>query len=144
MEYLSLFLLAILAGSFLPAASELYFIYLMGSEHSFILLLGAASLGNTIGGMTCYFIGRYGGRPLIKKVFNKGEDKLDLWESRLKDRSEWTALFAWLPVVGELLAAVIGLIPGRVFHVAIYMFIGKLLRYLGVYYFSDFVLKNFL
>lgn len=144
MEYFSLFLLAILAGSFVPVVSELYFIYLMQSEHSFFLLMAAASIGNTIGGMTCYFIGRYGGRPLIKKYLNKGEESLDLWESRLRNKSEWTALFAWLPFVGELLSAVIGLIPGRVGHVVIFMFIGKLLRYLGVYFFSDFVVQNFL
>ena len=144
MEYISLFTLAALAGSFIPAVSEVYFIYLMQQEHSFTLLLLSASVGNTLGGMTCYFIGRYGGRPLIKKIFRKGEEKLDEWELRLKDKSEWTALFSWLPFVGELLSAVIGLIPGRVIHVTIFMFIGKFLRYVGVYFFSDFVKNNFL
>lgn len=144
MEYISLFFLAILAGSFVPAVSEVYFIILMQNEHSMFLLLLAASVGNTIGGMTCYFIGRYGGRPLIKKVFRKGEDKLDFWEVKLRSKSEWTALFSWLPFVGELMSAVIGLIPGRALHVTGYMFIGKLLRYIGVYYFSDFVSANFL
>ena len=130
-----------MAGSFVPAVSEVYFIYLMQSEHDIWLLLLSASVGNTIGGMTCYFIGRYGGRALIKKVFKKGEDKLDYWEHKLRGRSEWTALFSWLPFIGEFLSAVIGLIPGRVFHVLGFMFIGKLVRYIGVYMFSDLVVK---
>ena len=142
MEYLSLFFVAALAGSFVPAVSEVYFIYLMQGDHSMFLLLLSASMGNTIGGMSCYFIGRYGGRTLIKKLFREGEEKLNLWERRLRGRSEWTAFFSWLPFVGELLSAVVGLIPGRLLYVLTYMYVGKLLRYVGVYYFSDFVVKN--
>lgn len=142
MEYISLFFIAFLAGSFVPAASEVYFIYLMQQEYNIMLLLLAASLGNTIGGMSCYLIGRFGGRPLVKKVFKKGEHSLGFWEEKLRTKSEWTALFTWLPIVGELLSAVIGLVKGRIIPVIIFMFIGKLLRYLGLYYFSDFLKHN--
>lgn len=137
MEYISLFGLSFLAGSFLPAASEVYFVYLMQQEHNLWVLLISASVGNTLGGLTCYGIARYGGRALIKKFLKEGDERLDYWEQKLRSRSEWTALFAWLPILGEVIAAVIGLIPGRIIYVIIFMFTGKLLRYVFLYQLSS-------
>ena len=70
MIFLGLFLTSFLAGSFVPLGSEAHLIYLANEGYSFYPLLLIATIGNTLGGLTCYLIALYGGRPLIKKYFN--------------------------------------------------------------------------
>ena len=55
--YVGLFLSAFIAGSILPFSSEAVMVILAGMGLDPVGCLIAASLGNTLGGMTCYWIG---------------------------------------------------------------------------------------
>ena len=126
---LSLLLTSFLAGSFIPLGSEAYLALLYKQGYEFWPLLLFSSIGNTLGGMSCYLISRFGGRPLIRKYLRTGDQKLNIWEGRLQGRGEWVALFCWLPVVGELIATVLGLSSQKYGRITFYMFLGKLGRY---------------
>lgn len=126
---LTLFLTSFLAGSFVPLGSEVHLLYLYHHGEAYLPLLFYASLGNALGGMTCYLIGKIGGRKLIIKYLAVGDKKLKYWESKLENKSEWIALFAWLPFVGEVLAACLGMISNRWKTVFLYILIGKMCRY---------------
>lgn len=130
MIFISLFVTSFLAGSFFPMGSEAHFLYLQDQGESLLGLLISASLGNTLGGMSCYAIARFGGIPLIKKYLKHDEQKLATWEKKLEGKSEFMAMFCWLPFVGELIATALGLVSKRTFKVLTYMYIGKLGRYL--------------
>ena len=58
--YIGLFISALLAGSIIPFSSELVMIALVKVGLSPVLCVIAATLGNTVGGMTCYYMGRLG------------------------------------------------------------------------------------
>lgn len=64
--YLGLLLSALIAGSILPFSSELVLVALVKLGLSPALCVLSAALGNTVGGMTCYYIGRLG-RYCFKK-----------------------------------------------------------------------------
>lgn len=130
MLWAGLLFTSFLAGSFFPLGSEAHVLYLLSEGHPFLSILLVASIGNTLGGMTCYFIALYGGRPLIKKVFKYDDEKLDRWEKKLSGKYEWAALFCWLPIVGEIIATVLGLLSEKKSLIFILMFAGKLGRYL--------------
>ena len=65
--YLGLFISALLAGSIVPFSSELVMgaLVAMGLEPWLCVL--AATLGNTLGGLTCYWLGRLGRIDWIEK-----------------------------------------------------------------------------
>ena len=55
-----LFISALLAGSIVPFSSELVLVALVKLGLPPIACLISATLGNTVGGMTCYYMGRLG------------------------------------------------------------------------------------
>lgn len=57
--YWGLFLSALIAGSVLPFSSEAVMVVLAGMGLDPVGCVVAAALGNTLGGMTCYWIGRW-------------------------------------------------------------------------------------
>lgn len=67
--YLGLFISALLAGSIVPFSSELVMIALIKVGLSPVMCVLFATLGNTIGGMTCYYMGRLGNVVWIEKYF---------------------------------------------------------------------------
>lgn len=130
MEFVNLFTLSFLAGSFVPVGSEVYFLYLQTQGQTLWQILVVASIGNTLGGMTCYYIARKGRIPLLRKYFKHTEQELEKWQKKLKGKAEVGALLCWLPLVGEIIASAIGLLSDKALRVLIFMFIGKFGRYL--------------
>ena len=55
-----LFISALLAGSIVPFSSELVLVTLVKLGLPPVACLLSATLGNTVGGMTCYYMGRLG------------------------------------------------------------------------------------
>ncbi len=125
----NLLIISFLAGSFIPLGSEAYLLYLQSVGHSLSWILVIATLGNTLGGMTCYLLAKYKGRAVTLKFLRFDQERLDLWEKRLSGRGEWLSFFCWLPFVGEFIAAVCGLLQLRASYIFLYMFFGKLFRY---------------
>jgi len=112
-----------LAATVVPFSSEaVLFGYLhLHPEHA-ALAVALATVGNTAGGMTTYFIGR-----LVPE--RKPDTKALAW---LKRYGAPATFFAWLPLVGDALCAAAGWL--RVNWVAAlgFMAAGRLARYLAV------------
>ena len=93
------------------------------------MLLFVATLGNTFGGMTCFWIAKYGGKPLIEKWLKLDIQKLNKWEKKISGRGEWLALFCWIPFIGEIIASACGLVSLASTKVLLFMGLGKCIRY---------------
>ena len=72
-----LFISALLAGSIVPFSSELVLVALIKLGLPPIACLLSATLGNTAGGMTCYYMGRLGKIAWIEKYFKVKKEKVD-------------------------------------------------------------------
>lgn len=133
-----MFASAFLSATILPGNSEVIFIALavpklaLGSWLSadIFWLIFIATMGNGLGSLTTYWIGR---------LFPKMESKnaRTLWVMNLLQRYGALALLlSWLPVVGDVFCAVAGWLRLNVLKSTLCIFFGKLLRYVGLLFLS--------
>ena len=127
--YIGLFISALLAGSIIPFSSELVMIALVKVGLSPVLCVIAATLGNTVGGMTCYYMGRLGKVDWIEKYFKVKKEKVEKMQQFLQGKGALMAFFAFLPFVGEVIAIALGFMRSNIWLTTTSMFTGKLIRY---------------
>ncbi|HIZ02102.1 MAG TPA: DedA family protein [Candidatus Bacteroides merdipullorum] len=127
--YVGLFISALLAGSIVPFSSELVMgaLVAMGLEPWLCVL--AATLGNTLGGLTCYWLGRLGRIDWIEKYLGVKREKVERMQRFLQGRGALMAFFAFLPFVGEAIAVALGFMRSNLWLTTVSMFAGKLARY---------------
>ena len=130
--YPGLFISALLAGSIVPFSSELVMVALVKVGLSPTLCVLAATLGNTLGGMTCYYMGRLGKTDWIEKYFKVKKEKIDKTQRFLQGKGALMAFFAFLPFVGEAIAIALGFMRSNVYLTTASMFVGKLVRYIAM------------
>ena len=127
--YVGLFLSAFVAGSILPFSSEVVLVILVRMGLDPLLCLFAAASGNTLGGMTCYWIGHLGKRDWITRYLRVEPAKIDRVSRFLEGKGALFAFFTFLPYVGEAVAIVLGLMRSNVWITAGSMFVGQYLRF---------------
>ena len=125
-----LFISALLAGSIVPFSSELVLVALVKLGLPPTACILAATLGNTAGGMTCYYMGRLGKISWIEKYFKVKKEKVDKMQAFLQGKGALMAFFAFLPFVGEAIAIALGFMRSNVWLTTSSMFAGKLVRYI--------------
>ena len=125
-----LFISALLAGSIVPFSSELVLVALIKLGLPPIACLLSATLGNTAGGMTCYYMGRLGKIAWIEKYFKVKKEKVDKMQTFLQGKGALMGFFAFLPFVGEVIAIALGFMRSNVWLTTSSMFAGKLVRYI--------------
>ena len=135
MIYLSLFVISFLAATILPFSSELTLAGLMAtSSYDNLLLLAVASLGNILGSVVNWILGFYS-RNLAKKKWFPFKDKQiknsSKWFSKF---GKWSLLFAWVPIIGDPLTLAAGLLRVKFIEFLILVTIGKVSRYLVIFY----------
>lgn len=126
--YWGLFLAALIAGSVFPFSSEAVLVVLVGVGLDPVWCVAAASAGNTLGGMTCYWIGTLG-RPEWIRRLGVSERRLEQAQRFLAGRGAAMGFFGFLPVIGEAVAVVLGLMRSNVWITAAAMATGKTIRY---------------
>ena len=130
--YVGLFLSAFVAGSIVPFSSEAVMVVLIEMGLSEWGCLAAATVGNTLGGMTCYWIGMAGRREWITRYLRGSDEKLARAERFLAGRGAVMGFFAFLPYVGEAIAVVLGLMRSNMLLTFASMTVGKALRYAAI------------
>ena len=135
MIYLSLFVISFLAATILPFSSELTLAGLMAtSNYDNLLLLLVASLGNVLGSAVNWILGFYS-RKLSKKKWFPFKDEQIEKSSRLFNKfGRWSLLFAWVPIIGDPLTLAAGLLRVRFIEFLILVTVGKVSRYLVIFY----------
>ena len=135
MIYLSLFGISFLAATILPFSSELSLAGLIStSNFNNSLLLIAASLGNILGSVVNWFIGYYSRNFTSKKWFPFNELQITTSSKWFEKFGKWSLLFAWVPILGDPLTLVAGLLRVKFLDFIILVAIGKVSRYLVVLY----------
>lgn len=113
-----------MSATLLPGSSEVLLISLLVSESARSpLLIMVATAGNTLGGLTNVLIGRL--LPEPKQPMGYG-----LAVCWLQRYGSAALLFSWIPVVGDLLCVLAGWLRMPWMRSAIFICIGKTLRYI--------------
>lgn len=126
----SLFFTSFLAATFLPLSSEAHFIYALKSNPAWATLL-VATLGNSLGGLFNYWIGHLAKIEWAKKYLGIKESTLSRVEKYTQKHKEFLAFFCFLPIVGDVIAFSLGLLKISLYRVALFMTVGKFVRYIG-------------
>lgn len=121
----ALFASSFLAATLLPGCSEaVLFGVLKVNPQQYWPALGVATLGNTLGGMSSYWIGR-----LIPEKQTPQNEK---YLASLRRYGTPALLAAWVPVIGDPLCVAAGWLRMNLWWSALFMGIGKFARYLVV------------
>ena len=135
MIYLSLFAISFLAATILPFSSELTLAGLIAtSNYDSLLLLIAASIGNILGSVINWILGFYSRNLTTKKWFPFKDKQIENSSKWFNKLGKWSLLFAWIPIIGDPLTLVAGLLRVRFLDFIILVAIGKVSRYLIVFY----------
>ena len=135
MIYLSLFTISFLAATILPFSSELTLAGLIAiSNYDNLLLLIVASFGNVLGSVINWVLGFYSRNLITKKWFPFKETQIERSTKWFRKFGKWSLLFAWVPIVGDPLTLAGGLLRVRFLDFVILVAIGKVSRYLIVFY----------
>ena len=129
MPYLSLFFTAFIAATLLPTASEGLLLVLAAQDYNLWLLWLSATVGNTLGSCVNWWLGKELQRFKHKPWFFISERQLSSAEQRFNRYGKFSLLFAWVPVVGDPLTFIAGVmrVPFSIFVLLVAL--GKALRY---------------
>ena len=136
MAYLSLFLTAFIAATLLPLSSEALLATLIYQQYSPLLLWLVATLGNSLGSCINWYIGTQILHWQDKKWFPFSAEKILGAQQRFARYGQWSLLFAWVPVIGDPLTLVAGVMRMPFIRFFIVVLIGKALRYAIIVWFS--------
>ncbi len=125
----SLFLVSFCASTLLPLGSEWLLIAVLLQGVNPAAAVGIATLGNSLGSATNYLIGYYGGDWLTKKVLRINKQQQQRAESWFNRYGNWSLLLAWMPIVGDPLCLVSGMLRTPPIRFALLVTTGKGLRY---------------
>ncbi|BFU60691.1 MULTISPECIES: YqaA family protein [Rodentibacter] len=134
-----MFASAFLSATVLPGNSEVVFVSLAMPKLAFgsvfsteiFWLVFIATLGNGLGGLTTYAIGRW-----LPKFEGKNDRTLWVME-KLQRYGAVALLLSWLPVIGDIFCAVAGWLRLNVMASCLFIFLGKLIRYVMLLFLSS-------
>ena len=122
LSLVALFASSFLAATLLPGGSEaVLFGVLKLDPQQYWPALAVATLGNTLGGMSSYLIGRI--------LPQRGEIKRLDW---IKRYGSPALLLAWAPILGDPLCVAAGWLRVNPWRSALFMALGKFARYLVI------------
>lgn len=130
---LALFGVSFLAATLLPAQSELGLsglIYL--GDEPIVLLIAAASLGNTLGSVVNWGLGRGAAKFSEATWFPVSGDKLEKATAWYHRYGRWSLLLSWAPIIGDPLTLAAGILKEHFWSFLILVAIAKTGRYLIV------------
>jgi membrane protein YqaA with SNARE-associated domain len=122
-----------LAATLLPGGSEALLLYtLYETQNPPLLLWTAATLGNTLGGLSSWGIGWWLARRFPWRRLEEARQQRAL--ERIRRHGSPALLLSWVPVVGDPLCLAAGWTGIRLLPALLFMGAGKGLRYAFLVY----------
>ena len=125
-----LFFGTFLAATIFPFSSDALYLAVLAATADPVGCLIAGTLGNWLGSVLTYFIGRAGKWEWIEKWFRVKPETLQKQKSKIDRYGVWLALICWVPVVGDVIAIALGFYKARPGWTIMLMLVGKFARFL--------------
>ena len=126
--YLGLFLAGFLSSTILPMNSEGVLLILLAQDFDPWTCLIVATIGNSLGGLTNYWIGSLGQLKWLSRL-GMSEKCLSELEAKIKKYGYWLAFFSWVPFIGDPMTIALGYFRVSFWRVTALVVLGKFLRY---------------
>ena len=128
--YGGLFLAAFSAATLLPAQSEALVVGLLLADYAPWLVLAVASVGNVLGSVVNWFLGRGIERLRTRRWFPVSPATLARAENWYRHYGKWSLLLAWVPIIGDPLTVVAGVLRESFWVFLLLVSVAKIGRYL--------------
>ena len=138
--YWGMLIAAFLAGSFFPFSSEAVMLGLLAAGLKPEPLVIYGTIGNVMGSMFNYGVGRLGKLEWVEKYLHVKKKNMDRAQKFMAGHGAWMGFFAFLPVIGSAITICLGFMRANIFISITSITIGKLLRYIILMYGASFVL----
>ncbi len=126
----SLFAIAFVAATILPAQSEAALAgLLVAGTHSPVVLVTVASLGNILGAVVNWTLGRGVERFHDRKWFPVSQKSLDRATGWYRKWGRWSLLLSWAPISGDALTVAAGVLREPLWSFVVLVTIAKTARY---------------
>ena len=106
----ALFAIAFVAATILPAQSEAALVGLQLAGYPAVLLVAVASIGNTLGAVVNWALGRGVEHYRDRRWVPISASALDRASGWYRKWGRWSLLFAWAPVGGDALTVAAGVL----------------------------------
>lgn len=130
--YVGLFVVAFAAATLLPLQSEALLTGLLLAGYEPALLIAIAGIGNVLGSTVNWGIGRQVERFRHKRWFPASEAQLERARGWYQRYGKWSLLLSWVPVVGDPLTLVAGIMREPLSTFLVLVTIAKVGRYIAV------------
>ena len=139
-SYFQLSLISFLAATILPFSSEVVLttMYLSNSFEPYFLLI-IASIGNIMGSITNWYLGKKITLFQNRKWFPVSPDQLERSRKYFQKYGLWSLLLAWVPIIGDPLTLLAGVLKVRFSIFFLLVSISKISRYVFILYLASFV-----
>ena len=138
--YMGMLIAAFLAASILPFSSEAVMVGLQAAGLDPVALIAYGTIGNVLGSMFNYTIGRLGKMEWIEKYLHVKKEDLDKAHKFMPGKGAWMGLLSVIPVIGDVITVALGLMRANVVIVVISVTISKLARYMLLVYGASLIL----
>ena len=125
----SLFFSALVSSTLFPGGSEALLLYRLNEGGDVWALVFIATAGNVLGSLITYGMGRLGNEAVHKKWLRMDAAKVARAEAWFEKYGMPSLLLAWLPIVGDPLCLVAGLLRCGLPMFLLLVTIGKAARY---------------
>ena len=139
-SYFQLSFISFLAATILPFSSEVVLttMYLSNSFETYFLLI-FASIGNIMGSITNWYLGKKITLFQNRKWFPVSPDQLERSRKYFQKYGLWSLLLAWVPIIGDPLTLLAGVLKVRFGIFFVLVSISKISRYVFILYLASFV-----
>ena len=128
---LGLFLGNILAATIVPFSSDALYIAVLAASGQTVPCFIVATLGNWLGSLITYGMGRLGKWEWLEKWFKVKRETLEKQKRYVDRYGVWLSLIAWVPIIGDVLVLALGFYKTPAGWTSILLLVGKGLRFLA-------------
>lgn len=128
---LGLFIGNILAATVVPFSSDALYIAVLAAIKEPVACLVVGTLGNWIGSLITYFVGRIGKWEWLEKWFKVKPETLEKQKAKVDKYGVWLALIAWVPIVGDVFVLALGFYRTPPGWTALLLLVGKAVRFIA-------------
>jgi len=131
--YVGLFLAAFGAATLLPLQSEAVMVgLLLLRDHPLWALVTVASVGNVLGSVVNWLLGRALARGRARTWLPVGAQRLAAARRGYHRYGRWSLLLSWMPVIGDPLTLVAGVLGEPLWRFVLIVSLAKLGRYVVI------------
>ena len=117
-------------ATIVPFSSDALYVAVLMATHNPVGCLVVGTLGNWLGSVTTYWIGRIGRWEWIERWFKVSPEAMERQKKKVDRYGIWLALLAWVPFIGDVFTLALGFFKTKPVGTILLLLVGKFLRFL--------------